>query len=58
MKVGAGGTARHIVLPPGLAPLDRKIVRYALPLAAIGWGVAVFPAIIGLLLLARFRRHA
>ncbi len=31
-----------LILPVGLFPLDRKIVRYALPLAAIGWVFAVF----------------
>ena len=31
-----------IILPFGLFPLDRKIVRYALPLAAVGWTVALF----------------
>ncbi len=30
------------VLAAGLAPFDPKIVRYALPLAAAGWLVAVF----------------
>jgi len=31
-----------LILPVGLFPLDRNIVRYALPLAAIGWLFAVF----------------
>ena len=31
-----------LILPLGLFPLDRKVVRYALPLAAIGWLFAVF----------------
>lgn len=31
-----------IILPLGLAPWDRRIVRYALPLALAGWGIAVF----------------
>jgi disulfide bond formation protein DsbB len=31
-----------LILPIGLFPLDRKVVRYALPLAAIGWLLAVF----------------
>ena len=31
-----------LILPVGLFPLDRKVVRYALPLAAIGWLFAVF----------------
>ena len=31
-----------LILPVGLFPLDRKVVRYALPLAAIGWSFAVF----------------
>lgn len=31
-----------LLLPLGLASYDRKIIRYALPLAVIGWGIAVF----------------
>jgi disulfide bond formation protein DsbB len=31
-----------LILPIGLFPLDRKVVRYALPLAVIGWLFAVF----------------
>ena len=31
-----------LILPVGLFPLDRKVVRYALPLAVIGWLFAVF----------------
>ena len=31
-----------LILPVGLFPLDRRVVRYALPLAAIGWLIAVF----------------
>lgn len=31
-----------LILPIGLFPLDRKVVLYALPLAALGWLVAVF----------------
>lgn len=31
-----------LILPVGLFPFDPKVVRYALPLALIGWGVAVF----------------
>jgi disulfide bond formation protein DsbB len=31
-----------LILPIGLFPLDRKVARYALPLAVIGWGFAVF----------------
>jgi len=30
------------ILAAGLIPFDPKIVRYALPLAAVGWLVAVF----------------
>lgn len=30
------------VLAAGLFPFDRRVVRYALPLAATGWGLAVF----------------
>ena len=29
-----------VVLARGLFPLDRRVVRYALPLAALGWAVA------------------
>lgn len=31
-----------LILPAGLFPLDRKIVRYALPIALAGWLFAVF----------------
>ena len=31
-----------LVLPIGLFPFDRKVVRYALPLAGLGWLFAVF----------------
>jgi disulfide bond formation protein DsbB len=31
-----------LILPLGLFPYDRRIVRYALPLAACGWGIALF----------------
>lgn len=31
-----------LILPVGLFPFDRKIVRYASPLAVLGWLVAVF----------------
>ena len=31
-----------LVLPAGLFPLDRRVVRYTLPLALVGWGFAVF----------------
>ena len=31
-----------LILPVGLFPLDRKVIRYALPLAAIGWPFSVF----------------
>lgn len=31
-----------IMLPIGLSPFDRKVVRYALPLAVVGWLFAVF----------------
>ncbi|MDO8959806.1 MAG: disulfide bond formation protein B [Rhodocyclaceae bacterium] len=31
-----------LILPLGLAPFDRNIVRYTLPLAVIGWLIAVF----------------
>ena len=31
-----------LILPAGLFPLDPRVVRYALPLALVGWGFAVF----------------
>jgi disulfide bond formation protein DsbB len=31
-----------VILPLGLAPYDRKIIRYVLPLAMIGWLIAIF----------------
>ncbi len=31
-----------ILLPLGLFPFDRRVVRYTLPLALVGWLVAVF----------------
>lgn len=31
-----------MILPIGLFPLDRKVVRYTLPLAVSGWLIAVF----------------
>ena len=31
-----------LILPAGLLPFDRKIVRYALPLALAGWLIALF----------------
>ena len=31
-----------ILLPLGLFPFDRRIVRYTLPLAAIGWLIGLF----------------
>ena len=31
-----------LILPIGLFPLDRNVVRYALPLAVLGWPFAVF----------------
>ena len=31
-----------LILPAGLFPFDRKVVRYALPLAVVGWTIAVF----------------
>jgi disulfide bond formation protein DsbB len=31
-----------LILPIGLFPYDAKVVRYALPLAVIGWLVAIF----------------
>lgn len=31
-----------VILPFGLFPLDRKVLRYALPLAVPGWLLAVF----------------
>jgi disulfide bond formation protein DsbB len=31
-----------LILPIGLFPFDRKVIRYALPLASIGWLFAAF----------------
>jgi disulfide bond formation protein DsbB len=31
-----------LILPIGMFPLDRKVVRYTLPMAALGWLFAVF----------------
>lgn len=31
-----------LLLPVGLFPFDSKIVRYALPLSAVGWSIALF----------------
>jgi disulfide bond formation protein DsbB len=31
-----------LILPMGLFPLDRKVIRYALPLALIGWLLTAF----------------
>lgn len=31
-----------LILAAGLFPLDAQVVRYALPLTAIGWAIAVF----------------
>ncbi len=31
-----------LILPVGLFPLDPRVVRYALPLAVVGWAFAVF----------------
>ncbi|NMG76777.1 disulfide bond formation protein B [Aromatoleum diolicum] len=31
-----------LILPAGLFPFDRRVVRYALPLAVVGWTIAVF----------------
>jgi disulfide bond formation protein DsbB len=31
-----------LILPIGLFPFDRKVVRYALPLAVVGWLLAAF----------------
>lgn len=31
-----------LILPMGLFPFDRRLVRYALPLAVVGWLIAVF----------------
>jgi disulfide bond formation protein DsbB len=31
-----------LILPIGLFPFDQKVVRYALPLASLGWLFAVF----------------
>lgn len=35
-----------IVLPLGLFPFDAKVVRYALPLALVGWAIALFHVLV------------
>lgn len=35
-----------VILGLGLFPPDRRVVRYALPLAAIGWLIAVFQVLL------------
>jgi disulfide bond formation protein DsbB len=35
-----------LLLPAGLFPWDPKIVRYALPLALVGWSIALFHVLI------------
>ena len=31
-----------LILPAGLLPFDQRVVRYALPLALVGWLIALF----------------
>ena len=31
-----------LILPIGMFPFDRRVVRYALPMAALGWLIAAF----------------
>ena len=31
-----------LILPIGLFPFDARVIRYALPLAMLGWLIAVF----------------
>jgi disulfide bond formation protein DsbB len=31
-----------LILPIGMFPFDRRVVRYALPLAVLGWLIAIF----------------
>ena len=35
-----------ILLPLGLFPFDPRVVRYALPLAAVGWAISVFQVLL------------
>jgi len=35
-----------VVLPLGLFPFDPRVVRYALPLVAIGWAISVFQVLL------------
>jgi disulfide bond formation protein DsbB len=35
-----------ILLPLGLFPFDARVVRYTLPLAVLGWGVAAFQVLL------------
>ena len=35
-----------VLLPMGLFPFDPRIVRYALPLVAAGWGISIFQVLL------------
>lgn len=35
-----------LILPLGLFPYDAKVIRYALPLALVGWVIAVFQVLL------------
>jgi len=35
-----------VLLPVGLFPFDRRVVRYAAPLVLAGWGIAVFQVLL------------
>ena len=35
-----------VLLPLGLFPFDPRVVRYALPLVAIGWAISVFQVLL------------
>lgn len=35
-----------ILLPLGLFPFDARVVRYTLPLAVLGWGIAAFQVLL------------
>ena len=35
-----------LILPLGLFPYDAKVIRYALPLALVGWGISLFQVLL------------
>jgi disulfide bond formation protein DsbB len=35
-----------LILPLGLFPYDAKVIRYALPLALVGWVISIFQVLL------------